>query len=99
MASVCLDSSLLIYLVTLILILIIFYKLGCTIWSSLLFAFVISLAILVVIYPPSKLNPWTANCESNSSIYLVILILTPIYITIYALVLAWNAKRRCCTFK
>jgi len=95
MNSVSLDSSLVIYLVALILIIIIMYKLGCTIWASLLFGFIIALIILIIIYPPSQINPWTANYESNSSIYLLILFLTPIYVTIYVLFRAWNDRRPC----
>ncbi len=91
-----LDSSLLIYVVVLILVLVIFFKLGRTIWASLLFALVVGLIILIIIHPPSKLNPWTTNSESNSCLYLLILILTPIYVTLFALVIGWRQMRLCC---
>jgi len=90
-----LDVSLLIYIVVLIVVIIFMYKLGCTIWASLLFGFIISLIILCCMYPLSKLNPWSTNSESNSSIYLLILILTPIYVILYALTLAYADKRIC----
>lgn len=93
--STTLDAALLIYVVVIILVIIIAYKLNCTIWASLLFASIIGLIILCLIYPPSKLNPWTTNSESNSSIYLLILVLTPIYVALYALTLAWRDRRHC----
>jgi len=88
-----LGSALIIYLILVIIAIIIFYKLGLTIWGSFLYAFVIGLIILLIIVPPSDIDPWSTGSESTSAIYLLILFVTPIYIAVYALIAAWKNKR------
>jgi hypothetical protein len=91
-----LSGCLAIYTVVVILIVVVMYKLGKTIWASILFASIIGLILLFIINPPSEIDPWSTGTESMSAIYLLIVLLTPIYVTIYALTMAWNNSRSGC---
>ncbi len=88
-----LGNALLLYLLIVIIFIIIFYKLNLTIWASLLYAFVIGLAVLIAVQPPNEIDPWSTGSESTSAIYILILFLTPIYVVIYALIKGWQDKR------
>lgn len=87
--SVCLT----IYLLTVIIITLIMYRTYHTIWASLLYSLTLGLILLIVIQPPSCIDPYSAGIESYSTLYIMIMLLTPIYIVIYSLRIAFYDKR------
>lgn len=89
-----LSSCLIIYIFVVILIIIICYKLNRTIWSSILFGSLIGMVFLLIIKPPSEINYWSTGTESSSAIYLMVMVLTPLYVIVYSLVRAQSDIRK-----
>lgn len=92
-----LSLCLIIYLVVLILVVLWMYKTKRTIWASLLYGLIFGMLILLLIYSPSEIDPYSAGVESNSALYLLIFFLTPIYVAVYSLNAAYFDHRGRCS--
>ena len=89
-----LSICLIIYVLIVLLITLIMYKTKHTIWASLLYGFSIGLILLLIIEPPSSIDPYSTGIESTSTLYIMIMLLTPIYIAIYSLRIAHYDRRQ-----
>ena len=85
--------SLLVYLVVVILVTVLFYTIRRTIWGSLMCGLIIGFLVLIGLTPSMHIDPQSTSTESNSAIYLMIMLLTPIVIVLYAFVSASKDKR------
>jgi H+/gluconate symporter-like permease len=88
-----LSTCLVIYVIVVLIITLVMYKTCHTIWASLLYGFVFGLVLLLIIEPPSSIDPYSTGVESTSTLYMLIILLTPIYIAIYSLKIAFYDKR------
>ena len=85
--------ALIIYFVSLFVLTIIFYKLAeRNLFSSFILALVISLIILICIYPPNREG--LSNLTSAPSIYYLILFGTLIIFFIYILIISINDTKK-----
>lgn len=89
-----LSSCLIVYFITVVLIAVVSYKIGKTIWSSLLISLVIGFVLLMIIEPPSSIDPWETGTESTSAIYLLIVFITPIFVLLFAFLTAIKHNRK-----
>lgn len=80
-----LSMCLIVYLITVIVIVLWMYKMNRTIWASLLYGLIFGMIVLLVIQPPSNIDPRTTGMDSWSALYLLIFLITPIYVALYAL--------------
>jgi hypothetical protein len=85
--------SLIIYILTVVVISLLMYKTCHTIWASLLYGLVLGIITLIIIQPPSSIDPYSTGVESTSALYLLIFFLTPVYIAIYSLKIAYYDYR------
>ena len=69
------------------------YKTAHTIWASLLYGFIIGLILLLIIEPPSSIDPYASGVDSTATLYIMIMLLTPIYVAIYSLRIAHYDRR------
>ena len=91
-----LSTCLVIYLIIVILITVWMYKTKHTIWASLLYGLIFGVIVLIIIQPPSEIDPYSTSVESTSALYLLILILTPVYVIIYSLRCGYFDYRKVC---
>lgn len=80
-----LSMSLIIYVIIIIIITLWMYKTSHTIWASLLYGLIFGMLVLIIVQPPSSIDPHSTTVESTSALYLLIFFLTPIYIALYSL--------------
>ncbi len=87
-----LTASLLIYLGIVVFSILIFIKLDIRPISSIVLSLLIGQIILVILTPPTAIDPWK-DTDSTSAIYYLIQIITPIILLVYVVVTAWNDRR------
>ena len=88
-----LSMSLIVYAITIVIISLWMYRTSHTIWASLLYGLILGMLILIIIHPPSSIDPHSTTVESTSALYLLIFFLTPIYIALYSLRIAYYDYR------
>ena len=87
-----LTAALLIYLGIVVFSILIFIKLDIRPISSIVLSLLIGQIILVILTPPTAIDPWK-DTDSTSAIYYLIQIITPIILLVYVIVTAWNDRR------
>lgn len=87
-----LTASLLIYLGIVVFSILIFIKLDIRPISSIVLSLLIGQIILIILTPPTAIDPWK-DTDSTSAIYYLIQIITPIILLVYVIVTAWNDRR------
>jgi hypothetical protein len=82
---------LIIYVIVLICLIFTFFKSGIRFVSSLILAMIISQVLLIILKPPSSINPENEDL-SIYAFYIFIQVITPITVYIYAVITAAEDK-------
>ena len=77
------------YFIVLIILIFVFYKYGIYIWSSIILSIIFSFLILNILKPLSAIDP-DVDIGSTYILYIIIQVLTPIIVFIYAILMAFN---------
>lgn len=87
-----LSTALIIYLILTIAMVVILIRLKIRIYSSIAISLLIGQIILNFLAPPTNISPF---CESNSNtaLYFLIQIATPVFLIVYILIMGINDKR------
>jgi hypothetical protein len=93
-----LTTALLGYLAIIVLLFLIFIRIGITIISSIVLSLIFGQVALNFLAPPGQINPWDESSSTAASYYLI-QIGTPLFIAVYILIISFKDRRkeRVCT--